>query len=155
MEHSNRRYTEEEVSEVIRRSLLGGSGTRDTISHDELVDIARSSGISRSQLEESLAYQESRGELDAAKAHWVQRHRQDFYSHLRSYIIVNGVLLLINLATSPRYIWAIWPMMGWGIGVLFHASDTFFVSEEKIERGARKLMKKQQRYREKIIEDTY
>ncbi|PCJ54350.1 MAG: hypothetical protein COA73_14410 [Candidatus Hydrogenedentota bacterium] len=155
MEHSNRRYTEEEVSEAIRRSLSRGSGTRDTISHDELLDIAQSSGITRSELESSLEYQESRSELEAAKAHWVKRRRQDFYSNLRSYVIVNGVLLLMNLVTSPRYIWAIWPILGWGIGLLFHASDTFFVSEEKIERGARKILKKQQRYREKIIEDIY
>ena len=40
-----------------------------------------------------------------------------FRSHLMAYVLVNAALVAINLITSPEYFWAIWPMMGWGIGL--------------------------------------
>jgi hypothetical protein len=149
MEHSNRRYNEEEVSEIVRRALSSRSGPRDTIGHDELVDIARSTGISRSQLEASIEDQELTGQLDFYKEKWVKRHRKDFFDHFRVYIIVNAALTMMNLFVSPRYLWVMWVILGWGIGVALQASSTFFVSDETIERGALRMMKKERKRREK------
>lgn len=43
-----------------------------------------------------------------------------FYMHLAVYIFVNGLLIVINLMTSPGTYWFLWPLFGWGIGLLFH-----------------------------------
>lgn len=43
-----------------------------------------------------------------------------FLVHLTIYLIVNIMLLGINLLTSPGYLWFMWPVMGWGIGIVFH-----------------------------------
>ncbi|PQJ35356.1 hypothetical protein BSZ35_12775 [Salinibacter sp. 10B] len=56
--------------------------------------------------------------------------RKGFLAHLVTYLTVNIGLLLINLLTTPDVIWAIWPLFGWGLGVLSHglrllANDTF------------------------------
>lgn len=48
-----------------------------------------------------------------------------FYGHLITYIIVIALLFLINFVTHPNYIWAIWPALGWGIGILKHALRAF------------------------------
>ncbi len=48
-----------------------------------------------------------------------------FYINLWSYVIVMTVLLIINLLTGPRYIWVVWPALGWGIGVLMHGLTVF------------------------------
>jgi len=48
-----------------------------------------------------------------------------FYIHLAIYILVNGVLVAIDLTTSPGTYWSIWPLLGWGIGVLFHGLSIF------------------------------
>ena len=54
-----------------------------------------------------------------------------FYSHLAVYVVVNGFLLTINLTAdpdlgfAPGYLWAKWPLMGWGIGLFFHAFGVF------------------------------
>lgn len=48
-----------------------------------------------------------------------------YWSHLSAYLIVIGVLVLVNLITWGGYFWAIWPAMGWGIGLLFHTANTF------------------------------
>ena len=44
-------------------------------------------------------------------------------------------LIAINLITTPGgYFWAIWPMLGWGLGLGFHAAGTFFPNERKLDR---------------------
>ncbi len=50
-----------------------------------------------------------------------------FYSHLISYVAVIAMLFVINVIVSPGYIWAIWPMLGWGIGLTIHGLNTFEV----------------------------
>lgn len=149
MDESNRRYSDEEVSAIFRRALAGGEH-RDTIDHSELVDIARSSGVSPEQLEAAIEEEAREGDLDAAKEKWKQRQRSEFFSHLTTFCIINGFLLMVNLITGPRYLWVVWPMMGWGIGLAFHYVNTFFVAEEKIERGARRLLRKRQRRLERL-----
>lgn len=51
-----------------------------------------------------------------------------FYIHLAVYILVNALLVAINLSTSPESKWFIWPLAGWGIGVLFHALGVFVLA---------------------------
>ena len=47
-----------------------------------------------------------------------------FYTHLTIYAIVNGSLLALNLlAGGPA--WAVWPLMGWGIGLAAHGIVVF------------------------------
>ena len=48
-----------------------------------------------------------------------------FYIHLAVYILVNGLLIAIDLMTSPGTYWFIWPLIGWGIGVLVHGLSIF------------------------------
>lgn len=51
--------------------------------------------------------------------------RQEFKSHLITFIIVNGFLILLNLFTSPEYFWAIFPLLGWGLGLFLHGMKTY------------------------------
>jgi uncharacterized RDD family membrane protein YckC len=44
-----------------------------------------------------------------------------FYAHLIVFIVVNAVLITINLLVTPRLLWFIIPLCGWGIGLFFHA----------------------------------
>ena len=73
-----------------------------------------------------------------------------FYIHLSIYIAVNIVLILINLRTSPQYIWFKWPLIGWGIGVFFHAMGIFVftgksaIKEQMIEKEIMKESQKKQ-----------
>ena len=50
-----------------------------------------------------------------------------FYSHLMTYFMVMVLLFIINYATNPSYIWAWWPAMGWGIGIINHGMRVFEV----------------------------
>lgn len=49
-----------------------------------------------------------------------------FYANLWSYILVISALALINYLTNEfRYMWFLWAAFGWGIGIFFHAINTF------------------------------
>ncbi len=68
-----------------------------------------------------------------------------FYIHLAVYVGVSILLIIINLLTSTRELWFRWPLIGWGIGVLFHALGVFAFTEPSSikERMIEKEMKKE------------
>ena len=48
-----------------------------------------------------------------------------FYSNLITYILVISFLAFINLRYSPKHLSFFYPILGWGIGVFFHAMGVF------------------------------
>ncbi|MFD6441206.1 2TM domain-containing protein [Peribacillus sp. NPDC060186] len=68
-----------------------------------------------------------------------------FYIHLTVYFLVNVMLFVINLITDTSYWWFLYPLGGWGIGVLIHCISTFaqgnFGSEWE-ERKIKEFMEK-------------
>ncbi len=54
-----------------------------------------------------------------------EEREQSFRPHLTSYIWVIAFLWVIWFFTGARYMWPIYPMMGWGIGLFFHALATY------------------------------
>lgn len=73
-------------------------------------------------IEDQDAYQRAKKRAEA---------KFGFYVHLTIYVAVNIVLIIVNLSTSPEYPWFIWPLIGWGIGVFFHALWVFVRSGKK------------------------
>lgn len=75
-----------------------------------------------------------------------------FYRNLISYIVVNLGFLAINLLTSPGHLWFYWPMLGWGIGVLFHGMKVFdcmpFFGKDWEEQKIKEFMEKEKRKNE-------
>ncbi|MFL5787370.1 MAG: 2TM domain-containing protein [Flavisolibacter sp.] len=61
--------------------------------------------------------------------------RIEFRSHLIVYCVINATLWTIWYFTGKGYIWPIWPLAGWGIGLLFHYLFEYrpsrFLSEEE------------------------
>jgi hypothetical protein len=47
--------------------------------------------------------------------------RVQLYIHIGVYVAVNSLLWFINYRSSPEQWWAIWPTLGWGIGLISHA----------------------------------
>lgn len=48
-----------------------------------------------------------------------------FYSHLASYLVMSIFFVLLNMFSDSGHFWAIYPILGWGIGVAFHAFSVF------------------------------
>ncbi len=55
------------------------------------------------------------------------RDIKGFYSHLGSFACVIPFLFAINYFITPGYMWAWWPLLGWGIGLASHALSVFEV----------------------------
>jgi hypothetical protein len=51
--------------------------------------------------------------------------RIGFFIHLAVFIAVNTLLVYINLTTSTDRLWFKWPLLGWGVGLFFHALAAF------------------------------
>ncbi|KJG06558.1 MULTISPECIES: 2TM domain-containing protein [Photobacterium] len=64
---------------------------------------------------------------DEKKALEYVKSIKEFYSHLVTYLFVISGLFVINYFTSPGYWWAVWPALGWGIGIVSHALSAFEV----------------------------
>ena len=48
-----------------------------------------------------------------------------FYIHLVVYVLVNAALVIVNWLATPGVWWALWPILGWGIGVAAHGFAVF------------------------------
>lgn len=59
---------------------------------------------------------------------------QGFLQHLGAFVIVIGMLFVINLVTSRDSWWFLWVAFFWGIGLAFHAYDVFIGENQELAR---------------------
>jgi len=128
-------YSEQEAEEILR---LASQSTGEGISRERLLRMAEELGISPEAVASAAdTVRTQRTEL-AERREFVTAQRRAFFSHLVSYIVVNLGLVAINLVTQHRITWAIWPILGWGIGIAAQASQTFFQGSEGNEQEFQK-----------------
>jgi hypothetical protein len=76
-----------------------------------------------------------------------------FYGNLISYIVVNCFLIAINLTTSPNHLWFYWPLLWWGVGVVFHGLKVFnympFFGRDWEEQKVKEFMEKEEQSKQK------
>jgi hypothetical protein len=62
--------------------------------------------------------------------------RAGLFVHLTMYLAVNTGLVLIWLITGRGYPWFVWPMLGWGIGIVGHLLALAVGPGSTVERHA-------------------
>jgi hypothetical protein len=70
------------------------------------------------------------------------KKKSDFHVHLMVYLVINGGLVLLWALTGQGFFWPVFPILGWGIGLIFHAWDTYRrpePTEDQIGREMRRL----------------
>ena len=68
------------------------------------------------------------------------KRRVEFRDHLFIYVIVNAVLIAINMLTVPQFWWFLFPLVFWGIGLIFHWREAYQGDEDsRVEREYQKL----------------
>lgn len=55
-----------------------------------------------------------------------------FYIHFTVYVAVNTLLFFIWLLSTKGFPWFLFPLGGWGIGILFHFLSTFVFTRRLI-----------------------
>ena len=69
--------------------------------------------------------------------------RMGFRTHLTVYLIINALLFLIWLLTSIYaadgwiFPWFLFPLVGWGIGIAFHAWSVYGPYSDETRREAK------------------
>jgi hypothetical protein len=66
------------------------------------------------------------------------KKRRDFYGHLLVYVLVNTFLVVIwAVVDAHGFFWPVFPIVGWGIGVVMNAWDVFWrppITKHEIQR---------------------
>ena len=89
-------------------------------------------------MSEKELYEEARKRVEEKKG---------FYIHFAVYILVNIMLVIIWAVTGAGFPWFVFPLGGWGIGVLFHFLGVFVFSRQsawekrEIEKEVERLKK--------------
>ena len=91
------------------------------------------------QMSEEQIYEQAKKRVEEKKG---------FFIHLTVYIVVNIMLMLIwAFAAGGGYPWFLWPLGGWGIGLLFHFLGVFVFGRKSdraaIEKEAEKIKREQ------------
>jgi uncharacterized membrane protein len=68
-------------------------------------------------MDDETRYKQAKERVEALKG---------FYAHLAVYLAVNLGLILLSIATGGT--WFVWPLFGWGIGLLAHAVAVFVIA---------------------------
>ena len=91
------------------------------------------------QMSEEEIYQQAKKRVEEKKG---------FFNHLAVYLIVNIVLVLIwAFPAGGGYPWFVWPLGGWGIGLIFHFLGVFVFNKQtgwekrEIEKEVERLKK--------------
>lgn len=90
------------------------------------------------QMSEEELYREARKRVEEKKG---------FFMHLAVYICVNIFLVIIWAVTGDGFPWFVFPLGGWGIGILFHFLGVFVFTRQtewekrEIEKEVEKLKK--------------
>ena len=66
-----------------------------------------------------------------------------FYGNLASYCVVIPILIIINLNSPHKFQWFWFPMLGWGLGLTFHAFETFGYGKTWEEKKIQEILNKQ------------
>src|SRR5258705_8816158 len=146
-------YSQEEVTEILKRALRQQSLRGKQLSHEELVEMANEVGIDRASLEAATAdlAQTRATELaqsEEAREIALERSRRfgRFVSSLFTYLVVGVVLYVIDLRTTGGT-WFFWPLLGFAIALAFQLRGVFFAHEGLEQRRLReaKLARKMER----------
>ena len=74
------------------------------------------------------------------------QNRMGFIIHLTMYLAMNVGFIIIWYLTGRGYPWFMWPMIGWGIGIVAHAATLAVGPGSATERRA--IDREMQRLRE-------
>lgn len=136
-----RKYSDEDVREIIERALRNDGGSAAAITHADLLAIGEQVGVPPDAMARA-AEEISRAKLDAEATQSLKSRRQKWLAaHAAIFAVVNGLLFAVNFLTTPGEWWFLFSVFFWGLAVTAHAGFALGagVSRRAVERQRRKL----------------
>jgi len=114
---SERRYSSEEVADIIRLSMQGDNPDKaNSVDYEELVGIAKDVGVEPDQIDRAV-HQLEEEQITREKEQFLWRR---FNAHAIIFAGANIFLFILNLLTGPDYFWSLYVFFSWGLFLLGH-----------------------------------
>ncbi|MGB9912714.1 MAG: 2TM domain-containing protein [Candidatus Kapaibacteriota bacterium] len=153
----DRYYTKEEVEKIIQKVIESKGFVGDSFSREDILAIAKDLNLDPKFVLAELEKADEVLEFEQAKKMWRKKKKNEFFQHLAVYIVTNISFFLIMLIFQPENVEIpiIFALL-WFIAIVANFIESFFPSEDKVEKGALKLMKSR-KWRSKVINiiDTF
>ena len=89
--------------------------------------------------------------------------KKEFYWNLFTWIVVSTFLFIMNAAVTQGPPWFLFPFLGWGMGVAFHAYDVFGKGgkhnksweRQQIEKELRKIKAEENRIAKRLHDEDH
>ncbi|WP_375478931.1 2TM domain-containing protein [uncultured Nostoc sp.] len=124
-------YDSEDVQQILQKALTRKQ--EGEFSREQLLEMASELGISSNILETTEQKWLAQQEEERSRHTFNTFRRTAFWTHFVSFLAVNLFLILLNFITSPSYFWAIFPILGWGLGLFFHWWSVYQSKSEDYE----------------------
>ena len=125
-EPEKRRYSSEEVADIIRLSLQDqGHKADDSVDYDELLAIAREVGVDAEEVDRAVHLLEEQQTTKDKEAYLWSRFR----THFNIFIGVNLLCITINVLGSSETFWSMYMLFGWGLFLLGHYAGLLYAPQ--------------------------
>jgi len=123
---ANRRYSSDEVADIIRFSLMDESAKPDeAVDHDELLSIGKEFGVDDAQIDRAIrSLEKERRTKDKEQQLW-----QKFKAHCMASIAVMVLCVIINIFTGIAVFWSGFVVLGMGLFLLGHYAGVRYAPE--------------------------
>lgn len=141
----NRFYKQEDIQQILHLAIARQADDQDKeFSDDQLLEIAAELEISPDSLKlAETDWLNKQGEMEQRQAFNLYRQRR-FKKRFGNYVIVNGVLVLVNLLGGGGLSWSLYILLFWGLGVGLDAWNTYQTNSEEYEMAFQKWHRKHQ-----------
>lgn len=112
-------YSSDDVQKILQLAMRRKQ--EESFSRKQLSEMATELGISSELLESAEEEWLTQAKLSKEQQTRREIKRRGFRAHLISFLAVNTFLIVLNLTTTPRDFWAIYPLFGWGLGLFMHS----------------------------------
>ena len=143
-EETERLASDEDVDEILKLALRRQDGSDQDL-RGRLAVAAQELGISDEDLETAENEYLSNKADTREFLEYKRRRRRELREHVFSYLIVNAMLVAVNWISSGKLTWAVWPILGWGVGLAFHAWATLNSDSESFQDEFEQFRRKQAR----------
>lgn len=80
------------------------------------------------------------------KARKIVKAKKDFRGSAIAFAIIMPIMIIINLMTSPEYLWFLWALLGWGMG-LMGAYNEAYIKPKNEEQDSHEVEKEMEKLR--------
>jgi hypothetical protein len=136
-------YRQDEVQQILHLAIARQATTGE-LTRSQMVEVAQELGISLAELhdaeQEWLCLQQENQE----RRLFDQQRRLQFRQRLTKYVIVNLFLVILNLVMAGQVTWALYVVLGWGMGMALDGWRTYQQQGEAYERSFQTWQRKRQ-----------